>query len=59
MTADYVKEQGKGAENRECEICYWVPKDCDENSKAFYRVLVYFGGRNFPGSLEMDGKYHE
>ena len=57
---DHVKVQGKGTENRECEIWYRVPKDYDANSKALYRVLVYFGGRNFSGKTQMGYKdWHE
>lgn len=53
---DHVKVQGKGVENRECEIWYRVPKDYDANSKRLYRVLVYFGGRNFSGKTQMGYK---
>lgn len=55
-TVDHVKVQGRGAENRECEIWYRVPKDYDANSKRLYRVLVYFGGRNFSGKTQMGYK---
>ena len=59
-TVDHVKVQGRGAENRECEIWYRVPKNYDANSKALYRVLVYFGGRNFSGKTQMGYKdWHE
>lgn len=49
---DYVTVQGRGAENKECQIWYRVPKTYDVDSKNFYRVLVFFGGRNFSGETQ-------
>lgn len=50
---DYVTVQGKGAENKECQIWYRVPKTYDADTKKLYRVLVFFGGRNFSGKTQM------
>lgn len=49
---DCVTVQGRGAENRNCEIWYRVPKDYDANSKSLYRVFVFFGGRNYSGKSQ-------
>ena len=49
---DCVTVQGRGAENRKCEIWYRVPKDYDANSKSLCRVFVFFGGRNYSGKSQ-------
>ena len=50
----YVEVQGKGKENRTCKIWYRVPSSYKENSKSKFRVLVFFGGRNFSGDKQLN-----
>lgn len=52
---EYVVVNTTQKENKEVKVWYRVPSGYDESSKTNYRVLVFFGGRNFTAQRQIEG----